>query len=162
MKGTNHPTTAQEATMSKSTDETVTKDLIETLEDGREGFAKGAEKLRDIGHGAAGTFDEYSRQRGGFADDLRQLAREYGDEIDESGSLAGALHRGWMAIKDAVTGSDPDGVFGAAEQGEDHAVSEFDKALDADISDRLRTMVQLQSTAVRAAHDRVKALRDGS
>jgi uncharacterized protein (TIGR02284 family) len=144
-----------------STDEKVTKDLIETLEDGRVGFAKGAEKLKADGNPAfAQKFSELSAQRARFAEELRELARQYGDEIDEDGSMLGALHRGWMTIKDAVAGDDPEGVLDAAEQGEDHAKSEYADALKADISAHLRTVVERQAREVQAAHDEVKALRD--
>jgi hypothetical protein len=44
--------------------------------------------------------------------------------------------------------------------GEDHAVSEYESALDADISDRLRTVVRRQMTDVTSTRDRVKALAD--
>jgi uncharacterized protein (TIGR02284 family) len=144
-----------------STDEKVTKDLIETLEDGRVGFAKGAEKLTSDGNTAfAQKFNELSAQRARFAEELRELARQYGDKIDEDGSMLGALHRGWMSIKDAVAGDDPEGVLDAAEQGEDHAKSEYEDALKADISAHLRAVVERQAREVQAAHDEVKALRD--
>jgi uncharacterized protein (TIGR02284 family) len=144
-----------------SNDESVTKDLLETLEDGREGFAKGAEKLESSGNrDEAAVFTRFSEQRASFATELRALAKKYGDEIDESGSLAGKLHRGWMTLKDALSGSDPHGVLDAAEQGEDHAISEFDKALKADISQPMRTVVERQAGEIRRAHDEVKALRD--
>ena len=144
-----------------STDEAVTQDLVKTLEDGEEGFAKGAEKLAESdAPELAATFREFSSQRARFSAELRGLAATYGDHVDESGSVAAAVHRGWMGLKDALSGSDPKGVLDAAEQGEDHALKEYDKALDADISDGLREVVQRQRTEVKAAHDKVRALRD--
>lgn len=145
-----------------STDEVTTKDLIQTLEDGKEGFAKGAEKLEKTDSPElAATFRRLSAQREGFARELQDLARTYGDNADQGGSVAGTLHRGWMSLKDALSGSDPDGVLDAAEQGEDHAVKEFDKALEADISPELRAVVERQSTQIKVAHDEVRALRNG-
>ena len=88
------------------------------------------------------------------------MAKSYGDDADESGSLAGKLHRGWLSLKDALSGSDPHGVLDAAEQGEDHAVGEYDKALKEDISAPLRAVVERQAVGVRAGHDEVRALRD--
>jgi uncharacterized protein (TIGR02284 family) len=144
-----------------SNDAAVTKDLIQTLEDGREGFATGAEKLAADGEAElATTFRQHSTERGAFADELQAVAAAYGDHIDESGSVAAKLHRGWMSVKDALSGSDPDGVLDAAEQGEDHAVAEYRKALEEDISPDLRTIVQRQQGSVLAAHNQVKALRD--
>lgn len=146
-----------------SIDERVTTDLIETLEDGREGFSRGADKLADTNRAdLAATFREFAAQRAAFAQELRDLAAEYGDRIVEDGSMLGALHRGWMAIKDAVAGDDPDGVLDAAEQGEDHAVSEYEDAMKADISAHLRQVVERQFQSVRAAHDQVRALRNAA
>ena len=146
-----------------STDEKVTKDLIETLEDGHAGFTKAADKLAETDRrDLAPKFREFAGQRKAFAQELRDLAAQYGDNIDEDGSLLGALHRGWMAIKDAVAGDDPDGVLDAAEQGEDHAKSEYADALKADISAHLRDVVQRQAAAVAQAHDEVRAMRDAA
>jgi uncharacterized protein (TIGR02284 family) len=143
-----------------STDEKVTKDLIQTLEDGTKGFASAAEKLEsDDRADIAGRFRSFSTERAKFADELRSMAASYGDQIEESGSVAAAVHRGWMAVKDKLAGSDPDGVLDAAEQGEDHAVAEFRKALDEDLSPELRVVVQRQYTSVQATHDEVKTLQ---
>jgi uncharacterized protein (TIGR02284 family) len=144
-----------------STDEKITKDLIETLEDGKVGFGKAADKLEADGRGdIARQFRGYADQRGQFAQELRDLAAQYGDQIDEDSSLLGALHRGWMSIKDAVSGDDAQGVLDAAEQGEDHAKAEYADALKADISAHLRVVVERQATQVELVHDEVKALRD--
>ena len=144
-----------------STDKEVTKDLLKTLEDGKNGFAKGAEKLDETNSPElAKSFRRFSEQRAGFEKELQQLAKEYGDSVHESGTVAAALHRGWMSLKDAVSGSDPKGVLGAAEQGEDHAVKQYEDALKTDVSTGLRTVLERQCTAVRAAHNEVRAMRD--
>lgn len=144
-----------------STDEDVTKDLIETLEDGEDGYAKGAEKLADSDTPElAAQFREFSQQRARFSSELRAMAQNYGDRIVESGSVAAAIHRGWTGLKDALAGSDPKGVLDAAEQGEDHAVKEYDKALASDISPALRAVVERQRADVKIGHDTVRSLRD--
>ena len=144
-----------------SVDARVSKDLVETLRDGQEGFAKAAEKLADSDAPEIGaTFRGYSEQRRQFADELEKLGRSYGDDVDDSGSTAGALHRGWISVKDAVTGSSPEAVLKAAESGENHAVTEYEKALDADISTGLRDVVDRQYHDVVAARDAVRSLAD--
>lgn len=146
-----------------SADAAVTKDLIQTLEDGKEGFAKGADKLADSDRPElASAFRQNGQQRERFSAELQEMAKAYGDDLPDSGSVAGTLHRGWMSLKDALSGSGPDGVLDAAEQGEDHAVKEYEKALGADISHELRTVVERQLADVRTAHDQVRALRDAS
>ena len=147
--------------MSTSTDEKVTKDLIQTLEDGHKGFAEAAEKLIDSERAdLVPKMSTYSNQRLTFANELRSMANAYGDDIKESGSIAGAAHRGWMALADAFNGSGPDSVIKTAEQGEDHAVSEYQKALAEDISSDLRTTINRQFGDVKAAHDDIRALKN--
>jgi uncharacterized protein (TIGR02284 family) len=139
----------------------VLEDLIETLEDGRKGFQEAAEKLRAGGHGdLAQKMSEFSAQRAQFSAELRKAAGSMGHEIKESGSAAGALHRGWIAVKDALTGDDAHAILAAAETGEDHAVDQFEDVLTKELPSSIQDVVAKQATAVRAAHDAVKALRD--
>ena len=146
-----------------SADEKVAKDLVETLKDGRNGFASAAEKLRDSERPeVAATLQRLSEQREAFARDIVAMGHEYGDDVEESGSVAAALHRGWLSLKDALTGDDASGVLGAAVTGEDHAVSEYEKALGEDLSDGFRSVVQQQHSAIVAARDEVKALQQAA
>jgi uncharacterized protein (TIGR02284 family) len=142
-----------------STDKAVTKDLMETLADGRDGYAQGATKLDDENAEVASIFRRFSAQRATFYTELEEMAKDYGDDIEESGSTLASLHRGWMALKDAISGSSPKGVIDAAEQGEDHAVDAYDKALAEDISTGLRTVVARQHADVKAAHDEIRSLK---
>lgn len=143
-----------------SNDAAVTKELIETLQDGTDGFASGADKLEKDGETTlAGTFRDLSAQRARMIAELQEIAASYGDQISDSGSVAAKVHRGWMAVKDAIAGSDPDGVLDAAAQGEDHAVSEFEDALGKDISPEFKTTLQRMATEVRSTRDQVKALQ---
>lgn len=145
---------------SMSTDESVTEDLVETLEDGKKGYAEAAEKLEEYDPAIAATFRELSSQREQFSRELRELADNYGDHVEESGSAAAALHRGWISLRDALAGSNPDGLLAAVKQGEDHAVGKFEDASSKDISDGLRTIVQRQLSEVVTARDRVSAMLD--
>ena len=143
-----------------SADEKAAKDLVETLKDGERGFAAAAEKLRDSDRPEwAGVLERLSEQRAGFRREIVALGHEYGDDVDASGSAAAALHRGWISLKDALTGDDAGSVLGAAVTGEDHAVSEYEKALQQDLSAGFRDVVERQHAAVVAARDEVKALQ---
>ena len=75
------------------------------------------------------------------------------------GSAAAALHRGWISLKDALTGDDAGSVLGAAVTGEDHAVSEYEKGLEQDLSAGFREVLRTQHAAVVAARDEVKGLQ---
>ncbi len=142
-----------------SDDEKVAEELVETLRDGERGFAAAAEKLRDSDHPEwASTLERFAKQRADFRREITELGHEYHDDVDESGTVAAALHRGWISLKDALTGDDAGSVLGAAETGENHAVSEYEKALEQDLSAGFRDVVTRQHAAVTAARDEVKAL----
>jgi uncharacterized protein (TIGR02284 family) len=143
-----------------SDDEKVAKDLVETLKDGERGFAAAAEKLQDGDRPEwAVTLQRLSEQRAGFRSEIVSLGHAYGDDVDESGSAAAAMHRGWISLKDALTGDDAGSVLGAAVTGEDHAVSEYEEALGQDLSAGFRAVVTRQHAAVLAARDQVKSLQ---
>ena len=143
-----------------SDDRQVAKELVETLKDGERGFASAAEKLRDSDRAEwATTLQRLSEQRAGFHREIVALGHEYGDDVDESGTLTAALHRGWISLKDALSGDDAGRVLAAAATGEDHAVSEYEKALQQDLSRGFREVVSRQHAAVVTARDEVKALQ---
>ena len=142
-----------------SDDAKAAKELVETLKDGERGFAAAAEKLRDGERPEwATTLQRLSEQRAGFCSEIIGLGHEYGDDVDKSGTVAASLHRGWISLKDALTGDDANAVLKAAATGEDHAVSEYEDALAMDLSAGFREVVVRQQAAVVAARDEVKAL----
>ena len=146
-----------------SDDAKAAKELVETLKDGERGYAAAAEKLRDGEHPEwATTLERFSEQRAGFWREIVDLGPAYGDDVDESGTVAAAVHRGWLSLKDAVTGDDPDAVLKAAETGEDHAVSEYEDAVKMDLSAGFREVVVRQQADVRAAREELRALQGAS
>ena len=146
-----------------SDDAKAAKELVETLKDGERGYATAAEKLRDSDRPEwAATMQRLSEQRAGFWREIVDMGHEYGDDVDESGTVAAAVHRGWLSLKDAVTGDDPDAVLGAAETGEDHAVKEYEDALKMDLSAGFREVVVRQQADVLAAREELKALKNAS
>ncbi|GAB2758953.1 PA2169 family four-helix-bundle protein [Nocardioides salsibiostraticola] len=142
-----------------SDDKQVAKELVETLKDGEQGFASAAEKLKGDDHSVwAATFQRLSEQRAEFHREIVALGHDYGDDVDESGSVAATVHRGWLSLKDALTGDSAEGLLKAASTGEDHAVSEYEKALEQDLSAGFHEVVSRQHAAILAARDEVKAL----
>ncbi len=143
-----------------SDDKQVAKELVETLKDGERGFASAAQKLQGDDHPEwAATLQRLSEQRGDFHREIVALGHDYGDDVDESGTLPATMHRGWLSLKDALTGDAPGGVLKAALTGEDHAVSEYEKALQQDLSAGLQEVVSRQHGAILAARGEVKALQ---
>lgn len=133
--------------------------LIETCRDGQNGFQSAAEGVKDSE--LKQLFYKYSQQRAGFVGELQGEVRRLGGDPENSGSVAAALHRGWIDIKSAVTGGDDKAIIAECERGEDSAVSNYREALDADLPAAIRSVVERQSTEVKKAHDQVRSLEKG-
>ena len=136
--------------------------LIETLKDGQKGFREASEAVKDSQ--LKMLFSEFSLQRSKFAGELQNEAISLGDHNPEnSSSTAGAMHRAWINLKSAITSQDDHAILAECERGEDSAVAEFKKAMEEEeLSAPVREIVSRQYADVKAAHDRIKALRDAA
>lgn len=134
--------------------------LIETNKDGQEGFKQAAEGVENST--LKSTFFEYSQQRSQFTGELQELVRELGGDPEDSGSIAGSLHRGWINIKSAVTGQDEGAILNEAERGEDSAKKAYKNAMEENLPANVNAVVSRQATAINAAHDKVRDLRDSA
>ena len=96
----------------------IIDDLIKTLKDGEEGFEQAADGVKDPQ--LKSLFNEYSRQRSRFVTELQQQVHDMGEpEPETSTSAAGALHRGWINLKAALTRGDDHAILAECERGED-------------------------------------------
>jgi uncharacterized protein (TIGR02284 family) len=150
--------------MEKTKTTSVIENLLETVENGHKGFDEAAEKLDNDGNPTlAAEMRELSQQRLRMSNELKAIAAAEGSPIENgNGTVAGAMHRSYMALRDALTGDDPHAVLAAAEQGEDHAKSEYERALDDELPSSVRSVVQRQYGEIQTAHDRVRELRDAT
>lgn len=97
---------------------------------------------------------------------LSELIKEvYGlDGKPEEGTRAtGKLFRAWMDLKASLSGNDAHAILASCEFGEDKALEAYKEALkDESLTMEQKAMVVSQQTALRADHDRIRALRDAS
>jgi len=142
----------------KDDTESVLNDLIETSKDGEKGFAKAAEDAHDAQ--LKSLFAEAARRCREGATELQAKVRSRGASPETTGSAAGALHRGWLSLKEAVSGREDKAILEECERGEDYAKSQYRKALEKDLPADVRAIVERQYQGVLANHDRVRALRD--
>ena len=131
-------------------------DLIETCKNGEEGFRTAAEGISDPAVKTA--FAKFARERWGMARELQDEVQGLGGTPETSGTVGGAVHRGWMNIKAVVTGKDDQKIIAEAERGEDVAKAAYEAALKEPLPAQVRALVERQAALVRAAHDKVRAM----
>jgi uncharacterized protein (TIGR02284 family) len=138
--------------------QSVLNELIETSRDGEKGFLKASQDAESAE--LKTLFAECSRRCAQGASELQSLVASGGGSPENTGSVAGALHRGWISVKEALTDRDDKAILEECERGEDYAKAQYRKALEKDLPADARSVVERQYQGVMANHDRVKALRD--
>ena len=70
------------------------------------------------------------------------------------------LRRGRLNLRGALNAHDPGAILVECERGEDHAMAEYRKAIDLPLPTDVVHAIGAQSLEIKAAHDKVKYLRD--
>jgi uncharacterized protein (TIGR02284 family) len=133
-------------------------DLIETSRDGEKGFALAAKDSKEPE--LTGVFVAGAQSCRAAIAELQDLVRELGATPEEGGSAKGAVHRGWVSLKSTVTSRDSKAILEECERGEDYAKARYADALEQDLPEPLRSIIERQYKGVIANHDRVRDLRD--
>ena len=137
----------------------ILNDLIETSKDGEKGFNTAADDTKNPE--LKTTFRRRAQDCARSAADLQGLVARLGGKPEMGGSVAGAVHRGWVNVKAAVSTRDDLAILEECERGEDVAKAAYRSALEkTDLPAEIRTVVQKQYDGVLRNHDEVRNLRD--
>ena len=133
-------------------------DLIETCKDGEYGFGACAEHAKS----ASLRQTLLARAEGCrlAASELQALVRQCGGRAEEDGTVAGSLHRGWVAVRETLSGYSDVAILEECERGEDVALDRYRKALRADLPPVAKEVVERQYEGVKRNHASVRMLRD--
>lgn len=132
--------------------------LIRLNIDSAEGFTAAAKQIEDPR--IADLFHEYAAQRSQNSEELKAAVAFNGEEPEDSGTTAGTLHRWWLEIRGTVTGHDAANVLTEAERGEDSIKHHYEEAIKECSGSPIIQLLKKQYENVKAAHDRVRDLRD--
>lgn len=136
----------------------ILNELIETSKDGQYGFAKCAERAES--GSLKQTLQARAAECESAAVELQALVLQHGGSPEDHGTISGALHRGWVSVKDALTGSSDHALLEECERGEDVALARYRKALKQQLPIDVQQTINRQLMGVQANHDQIKALRD--
>lgn len=101
---------------------------IEVCTDGERGYAAAAADVRDPD--LRELFLAKSKQRAEFVMALQAAIAKLGSFSENQGTLAGAVHRGWLNVRLAVEGKKEKIVVEEWVQGEDAALTAYAKAFE--------------------------------
>jgi uncharacterized protein (TIGR02284 family) len=133
-------------------------DLIETCKDGEYGFHACAEQVDAID--LETLFERRAAQCRDAARELQDAVVRLGGKPDSGGTTAGALHRGWVALRSKLARFDDLAVVKECERGEVVTVAHYRAALDSPLPSSIRDLVERQFEGVRRNHDQIRELRD--
>lgn len=150
------PQTVPDMTTNKETI-SVLNDLIETCNNGVKGFRTAADSVTD--KRAKAVFSTRAAEIEKASHELAAEVRKLGGDPEKSGTAAGAVHRGWLDLKAAVTGGDDGGILTECARGEDHAIKTYDSALKKDLPAEARAMIERQRNGAIANLDTVRQMK---
>jgi len=140
----------------------VINDLIKINNDRAAGFEKAGSDLENDDANLTALFNKLSGESQRYVTELTAIAQRSGGDVAEGTSTSGDLHRAWIDIKAAFTGSDTLAILNECERGEDAAKAAYRDALDPenDLEFELTQILQTQQQGINEGHDLIKALRD--
>lgn len=133
------------------------QELIQLNLDSQSGYNDAANATNDAG--LALLFRSIAVERGKQADELRQLVNSYGESPQPSPTVEASVHRPWLDIRSALGGG-AYALLEEAERGEVHIQDAYEKAVNSRACMSLQEVLNEQYQAVKAAHDRVRDLRE--
>jgi len=134
----------------------ILNDLIQTCEDGIHGFRTAADAVRNPA--AKALFASRLPKIELGERELKAEVRRLGGDPDKSGTVAGAMHRGWINLKSAITGKNEEAIVMECERGEEHATHVYEDAMQKDLPSETRTIIERQYRGVVENLERVRAL----
>ena len=120
----------------------VLNDLIETSRDGQYGFESCAEHIKSAD--IRDVFLARAAECQSAVSELQVLVSQCGGKPDEGGSVSGAMHRGWVAVRGTLAGYTDIGMLEECERGEDVAKARYLKALEKPLPEPIRTIIERQ------------------
>jgi uncharacterized protein (TIGR02284 family) len=136
--------------------------LIEVCHDSESLFATASNAVAGEEPLLKAELMQYSFQRGDFALDLEHELASVGEEPVHRGTIAGAVHRGWLNLKHVVSGDERFSILNECLRSENASLEAYQAALSADLPSPLPNIVRTQYAAIERVRDRIQALRDAA
>lgn len=134
------------------------QELIQINIDARDGFRQAAQAIDDLTLRSA--FEQLASDREAQSNELARFVTWNGEVPRREGSMAAAMHRSWMSIREMLSSDDRYAMLCEAERGEDSIKAAYEDALRCTAGCDAHDVLVSQYDAVKSAHDRIRDLRD--
>jgi len=154
-------TTAQEQVLNLS--ESIIselRDLVRINVDSSKGLQTAADCVKDTE--LAALFRNIASERAVNADKLGHYLAMNDEDANDSGSIAGKIHRWWLNIRGAVSSKEKYAILAEAERGEDEIKDRYEAALRNTAGSPIHEVLMTQMASVKAGHDKIRDLRDSA
>ena len=130
--------------------------LIHVNKDAEGGLRAAAERVKNSE--LETLFVGYAKQHARFEIELREEVKRLGGTFSESGTMGGALHRGWMNLKSTLSGDSAAAILRSCEGGEESAEIAYTDAADRNQTGQTHTLIEKQRQQIKGFRTRLARL----
>ena len=139
----------------------VFQDLLEITNDRLKGYEKVKEKVLNDNPALKELFANLKEQTQEMQIDLVKHLGELGGEADNDGTVLGAIHRGWIEVKDAFVSDKAESTLENAIFGEKAAIKAYEKAAKEDgLCDKCHSIINDHLSKLRDSLQKAEALEE--
>lgn len=140
----------------------ILNDLMKINNDRIEGYSKAIDETKPEDGDLRAIFETMKAESLQYKTELGSLVFRLGEERAEGTRLDGKIYRAWMDIKATFSGNSRKTILDSCEFGEDAAQKAYKSALasNGELTPEARQLILTQQVALKASHDKIKALRD--
>ncbi|MBW3521381.1 PA2169 family four-helix-bundle protein [Chryseobacterium sp. NKUCC03_KSP] len=136
-------------------------DLLNITNDRIQGFAKVEDKVWDTYSPLKGDYDQMVARSQVMRSELMNLITERGGNPDNTGTTAGAIHRGWIDVKNSFSGDKTGSTLENVVFGEEAAIDAYQDALDSgDLCPESSRVVRDQLHHLKSSYNKFNNLNE--
>lgn len=134
------------------------QELVQINIDSGQGFLEAGEAVDD--DNLRPLFNRLSADRFHQANELKTYLEINDETPEDSGSVLGALHRTWMALRAAINEGDPSVILIEAERGEETIREKYADLIANTRGEAMHDILTQHYEQVREVHRQIRNLRD--
>ena len=137
----------------------VLQELNQFVNDRIEGYKHAAKLTKDPVHQS--YYNDLVNQSTKFSNEINSTISSLGGSTETGTTAKGKIYRGWMDVKNTVTGSDEEAVIESNIYGEEWAQKAYKDALDhrGELPPNVVQMVEKQKNASMATCERLRQMK---